>query len=374
MPASALLLGLVTSASAADCTAQLGKAESLAPGDVASAYAALIACDRKVAESNFLRFMVRATDTDALVDLYLKAIDADVWGPTWVALGKVPDYSARDEVAQRIGEVCAEHPKVVTFLQGAYSLRDVEFQQWDDGFGACADDKLWAWTENHVKNPPAKQFDEKYNSLVTIYVKRKRIDALPALAEGVVKAAGNDGPFDAMLAQVNEAAMPPLGGSTSAEDQQKVVTTLADVATKVDAQKARSVANALANAGAEGAAAKLLPVLFPERVQSGGSFLYGAATVEAGTCGGQKTAVLHYATVSEPGKRWSILGDLEAPMRALKPKLKDCEMESPWPVMHTPEPIKAASEGDAWAEAVVKEWAAKGYETKIQKEKGQTLP
>lgn len=370
-----LLLVATPGAFAADCAPLLAKVDALAPEAAAPAFAELLGCDKKVAESSFQRYLVRATDSDALVALVMNAVDAEVWNPVWTALSKIPSYEARDEVAQRVGEACTTHPRVVNFLQGAYfGLRDVEFQQWDDAYGACTDEKLWAWAEGQVKAPPAKQFDEKYNSLVAIYVKHKKAAALPALTEVVVKAAENNGPFDAMLAQMSEAVAPTMGGTTSPEDTLKLVDALSTVAQKVSLERARSVANTLANSGAEGAAAKLLPVLYPDRVQTGGAFLYAAASVEAGLCDGKKTAWLHYAVVTESGKRWSILGDLEGPLRAMKPKLKECTMEEPWPVFHSPEPIKSAADLEAWADARVKEWATKGYEVKGLKEKPVTLP
>lgn len=374
MPVLSLLLA-VSSAHAADCAAMVAKVDTLPPEAVAAAFGDLVGCDKKVAEASFMKYLVKATDSDALVALVMRAVDADVWNPVWTSLSKIPSYDARDEVAQRVGEACGEHPKVVNFLQGAYfGLRDVEFQQWDDAYGACADEKLWTWAEGQVKSPPPKQFDEKYNYLVSIYVKHKKIDALGPLVEGVVKAAGNNGPFDAMLAQMSEAIVPALGASVNPDDQARLVEALSKVAQQVDIERARSVANQLANSGAEGAAARLLPVLYPDRTQPGGTFLYGAAGVEAGMCDGKKVAVLHYASVTEPGKRWSILGDLEGPMRGMKARLKDCTLESPWPVFHSPEPVKTTADVDAWAEARVKEWAANGYDVKAQKEKAFALP
>lgn len=370
-----MLLLVASAAFGADCNALVARVDSLTAETVAAGFAELAACDRKTAEANYLKYLPKAADSDALTALTLAAVDAEVWNPVWTSLGKIDSYDARDEVAAAVGGACPEHPKVVKFLQGAYfGLRDVEFQQWDDAFGACTDAALWGWAEALVKAPPAKQFDEKYNSLVAIYVKHRKVEALPALAEGVVKAAGNNGPFDAMLSQMSEAAVTGMGGQATPENQQKLIESLTTVAQQVDQERSRAVAGVLANAGAEGAAAKLLPVLYPDRVQSGGAFLYAAATVEAGVCGGKKTAVLHYAPVTEPGKRWTILGDLEAPMRALKPKLKDCTMESPWPVFHSPEPIKSASDADSQADAWVAEWVQKGYEVKAAKEKAFTLP
>ena len=66
------------------------------------------------------------------------------------------------------------------------------------------------------------------------------------------------------------------------------------------------MANQLANSGADAAAAQLLPTLFPDRMQAGGSFLYAAVAVEAGECDGKKSAILHFANITEAGKRWAI--------------------------------------------------------------------
>jgi hypothetical protein len=81
---------------------------------------------------------------------------------------------------------------------------------------------------------------------------------------------------------------PDLGGQTTAEDQKKLEEALVSVATQVPADKSRSVANQLANSGSDAAAATLLPTLYPDRVQGGGGFLYGALAVEAGECDGNK--------------------------------------------------------------------------------------
>lgn len=371
----ASLLLAVSPASAASCDAMLAKVGSLAPEAVAGAYGDLLACDRKLAEANFNKYLEKATDADALVGLVVKAIDGDVWNPAWLALGKISSYDARDEVARRVGESCTTDTKVETFLQGAYSgLRNVEFTQWDDGLLACSSDKLWAWADGVVAAVPAKQFDEKYSSLVGIYVKHKRVDALPTLVAATTKAAEIGGPFDDLLQHMGDSVAPELGQDPDPEQQAKLVEALVSVAQKVPVEQARDVANQLANAGAEGPAASLLPKLYPDRVQGGGGFLYAVGAMEAGDCDGKKTAVLHYTTASEPGKRWTILGDLEPLMRASKAKLKGCTMEGPWPVMHSPEPIKSAAEADVWSAAIVKEWADKGYDVKTQKEKSVALP
>lgn len=376
MLTTALLLFALPNAHAGTCDAQLGKIAGLTAETVAAGFKDIVGCDRKVAEANFNRYLEKATDSDALLALMLTAVDGDVWNPAWGALSKISSYDARDEVATSVGGACVDHPKVVSFLQGAYfGLRDVDFSQWDDSFAACSDEKLWTWVEQQVANVPPKQFDEKYGKIVGIYTKHRRGDALPVLQAAAIKAAGNGGPFDDLLSRMSDAVQPELGRDMSAEDQQKLADAMVGVAQKVPAERAKSIASTLANAGAEGPAASLLPTLYPDRVQSGGGFLYAVGTIEAGTCGGKKTAVLHYTSASEPGKRYSILGDLEPLMRAAKPKLgKDCTVESPWPVMHSPEPIKAAGEAEAWSDSIAKEWASKGYDVKTQKEKAVALP
>ena len=39
------------------------------------------------------------------------------------------------------------------------------------------------------RNPPAKEFDEKYNTLMEIYIKSNRVKALPHLETAALKAA-----------------------------------------------------------------------------------------------------------------------------------------------------------------------------------------
>lgn len=366
---------LVSPASAGTCDAQLGQLGSLSAEAVPGAYGALISCDAKVAETNFTRYLEKATDSDALVGLVMAAIDGDVWTPAWSALSKVASYDARDEVARRVGESCNDHPKVTTFLQGSYAgLRNIDFLQWDDAFAACTNEKLWAWMDGKIQDPPAKAFDEKYGSLMGIYVKAKHMGALPALTAAAIKAGTGEGPFDDILQSMSVSAQTELGSAVDPAVQDQVVAAMVSVAGKVSVEHARGVASALANSGAEGPAASLLPTLYPDRVQADGGFLYAAGSIESGTCSGKKMAFLHYATATEPGKRWSILGDLEAPMRAVKPKLKDCEVESPWPVIHSPEPLASAGEAEAWATAQLKELTDKGYDAKVQKEKTVALP
>jgi hypothetical protein len=370
-----LLLTLVPSAHAGGCDAQLNKIGNLPPDGAASAFTDLAKCDPKVAEANFNRYLEKATDADAAGAVLSAAIEAEVWHPAWGALSKITSYEARDEVAQNIGASCADHPKVVSFLQGAYlGLRDVEFQQWDDAFAACTAEPLWTWVAKQVESPPAKQFDEKFTELMAIYVKHAHSAALPSLTTGALAAAKNNGPFDAIVAKMVESVTPDLGATVSPEDEAKLEEAMVNVANSASVDQAKSVAGQLANAGADAAAAKLLPKIFADRKQGNGTFLYGGAAIEAGDCGGKKNAIIHYAQVTDPGKRWSIAKDLEAPLRAVKPKLgKDCKVDGAWPVISSPEPVKAAGDIDAWVDSLEAQWTKDGYAVKTQKEKPVAL-
>ncbi len=368
-----MLLGSLLSLAApalAACDDKIAAVATLTPEQVAPAFSALVTCDAKIAEASFLKFLEKASDTEAVAALVQVAIDAKLWTPAWSVLSKIPDYDARDEVATTIGTACADHALTVTFLQGAYTLRDVEFKQWGDGYMACEDVKLWAWVEGKVKAPPSKEFDEKYMGLVNLFAKRGKVEALAAISAAAITAAGNGGPFNSLLEAMSNAVAPGLGGTISMDDQRRLEEALVAIAQQTGPAQAKGVATQLANSGAESAAASLLPALYPDRMQPGGKFLYGVASVESGTCSGQKSAVIHYTTLTEGGTHWSILSDIEAPMRAAKPKLKGCTTdEGGWPVIHTEEPMKSSGGAEDWAEERAKEWTEKGFDVKLQKEK-----
>ncbi len=368
----ASLVLTLSAAHAASCDKQIASVKGADSASVAAAYDSLASCDKVTAEASFNDALGKATDTDSLTALAHVAIDKELWKPMWGALGKISSYDARDEVARSVGGACADKPKVVAFLQGAYfGLRDIEFQQWDDAFIACEDAGLTEWMEKQVKSPPKKKFDEKFVNLMAIYIKKKHEDALPSLTLGAI-AAAEAGPYDAMLFKMGEAVQPDMGAEMTPEAQAKLETALVEVASQVGKDKAKAVASQLANNGSDAAAAKLLPVLYGS-VASGGVYTYGAASIEAGDCSGKKQVFLHYTSVSEPGKRWSILKDLEEPLRAAKPKLKGCTVESPWPVVHSPEPVKGNSGVEGWIKELETAWADKGYEVKTAKEKAITL-
>ena len=371
LPLMHLVLAFVGTASAGTCDPLVKKADTVKGEGVAAAYSALIKCDKKVAEDNFIRFMTSAGDAQSLVQLSLTAIDAEIWSPVWSMIGKISDYSARDEVASEVGTACMDHPQVVKFLQGAYfGLRETDFGQWDDAFRSCESPDLVTWMTQQVEAPPDKQFDEKFNTVVDVYAKRQGASALPSLTKGAIKAA-KAGPFDTMISAMESSVAPSLGEEMTADGRAALESSYVSVAQKVGSDKARAVADRLANSGSEEAAAKLLPAVYPDRVQAGGGFLYGGATFETADCKGTKTLVIHYASVTEAGKMWNILASAEAPLRGLKPKLDKCKPESadPWPTAVSPEPLKDAKAVQAWVTTLQKQWTDKGYTVTLKEEK-----
>jgi len=368
---------LSSSAWAGGCDATLNRIGSLTSDTVVAGFNELVKCDKKLAEANFNRYLEKATNPDVLVNLSMAAIDAEVWNPLWTTIGKIQSYEARDMITQRVGEACIEKPKIVNFLEGAYfGLRAIDFQQWDDAFNHCKDPALATWMEQQIQNTPKSTFDEKYDVLLALFVHERKAEALPFLTTAAIKAGKEGGPFNSLLAKMGECVAPELGGTMSPETQAKLEEALVTVAKQLPADMARSVAEQLANSGSEKAAAALLPAIYPDRVQGGGNFLYAAASIEAGDCGGKKSAVIHYTTVTEPGKRWTLQADLEEPMRKFKAKLKGCTTDGPWSIVYSPEPLKSSSEVDAWLQKIQQDWADahKDYKLAVKKEKGITLP
>ena len=373
MIATIALSLLLPTAHAGKCDSLLARAEKDKGAALAAAYGKLAACDKELAENHYKRFMASANDVESLVQLSAAAIDAEVWNPVWQQLDNISDYDVRDQVAEQIGSACASNDKIVPFLQGAYfGLKDIKFQQWSRAYEACDAEALATWLDGQVAKPPQRAYDEKFSALMTAYVDKKKAAALPTLAASAI-AAAEAGPYDAILMKMDEAVATDLGAELTTEDRQALESALIEVARAVSPDKARAVADRLATAGSQSAAAKLLPTIYPDRVQDG-AFLYGAASVEAGECKGVKTAILHVAEITEPGRRWLILEDSEAPMRAFKPKLKKCDAETgDWPVSVTPEPVASGKEIDAWAGELEAAWTEKGYEVKTAGEKAIAL-
>jgi hypothetical protein len=365
---------LASPAHAGKCDYLLRRADTYTGAKLVKAYAEAVRCDKVFAEQSYTRFMSSANDADTLVGLSMAALDANIWNPVWTQLSKIQSYDARDEIADRIGSSCLENERVVSFLQGAYfGLRGIDFQQWDDAFISCEAPGLDTWLTTQIENPPNRIFDEKYNALMTIFVAKLGSGALPSLATSAIKAAAA-GPYDAVLMQMDSAVAPELGDDISPENKAALEEALISVAKEVGSEKSRAVADRLATAGAHEAAAALLTSVYPDRVQSSGGFLYGAAAIERADCKGTKTAVIHHAEVNEAGKRWLILDEVKPALRQTKARLAKCTPEEgDWPVATTPEPVHNGKDVDAWLDVLEGQWAAREYTVKMQGEKDINL-
>lgn len=369
----ALFLLLYAGNAQAKCENLLQGLDGAAPDLLVSRYKQLIQCDNKTANQEFQRFMRASEEADTLVALSLTAIEANIWNPVWEMIGKLTSYEARDEVADRVGRSCANSPKVVAFLKGSYfALRDIEFGQWDDALVTCESTEFQDWLLEQVEKPPPKLYDDKWGTLMIALVRRMGTSSLPYLAKAGVTAAGNGGPLEAILTQMDASVAPELGEEMSPENRKLLEETLVGMARQISPDKAFAVADRLANSGSEPRAAELLPVVYPNRKIDGG-FLWGGASVELATCEGQKQAIVHIATIKEPGKRWIVLADSDAPLKAFKPRLK-CKADDPWPVIVSPEPLRSAGEISSFTLGVVKSWEEKGYVVKTRDEKEIVLP
>lgn len=368
--ASFLALLVPSAALAGSCDAIAKKASSTKGPELIGAFQELVSCDKVEAEAHYDAFMKASGDVGTLVDLSLVAIDAKVYTPVWNMMEKIPDYSARDEIAKGVGARCDDHAEVLTFLQGAYfGLRSVQFGQWDDALVTCETDALTKWLESLVADPPASSYDEKYATVVTAYIKRLGKGTLPVLQKAAIDAAKDGGPFSMIIEKMQSAVEPTeIGERMAPEDKKALEKALVEVANTVGPEQAALVADRLYNAGADAAAAGLLPRVYPDRVQADGKLLYGVAAIEV--C--EKEAVVHWAQVTEPSKRWSILSDVEAPARAFKPKLK-CTGGDPWTVVATGEPVASGADVQAWVDETVKQWAEKGLDVKTKEEKAFSL-
>lgn len=372
-----ILAALISSGPAeAACNSLVRRAAASSGTALGKNFAALARCSADEAEIQFDNLLPRAKTVDDLVTLSMSAIESDVWTPVWRVLSHdALDYDTRDQVAKTIGSNCTTNPKIVSFFKGAYfALRDLEFQQWDDGMVACMDPDWAAWLDQQATTPPQSIFDEKYNALLNVVTIRKGADAIPILQEAAIKGAAA-GPFNAILIQMEAAVQPGIGEPKSPENQARLEAALVNIASNVDRDKARSVADRLANSGANGSAAKLLATIYPDRSDSDGAFTYGATSIEKATCEGAKKLVLHIAKIEEPGARWIILNDVRAPMRALKPRLGKCAPEgAEWGVSTTPEPLASSKDMDLWVNSLEKHWTDKGYDVSVRKEKTIRLP
>jgi len=367
------LLALTLSSStaqAASCGGYLRAAQAARGNALGPAFSRLAKCDTGEAEAAFDSLLPNATTVNALVLLCRAAIEGDAWTPAWKVLShEALGWDVRDQVAEQIGAQCTSSPKIVAFLKGAYfGLRDIQFQQWDDALIGCQSDDLATWIATQTESPPDSMFDDKYNALMSVLVARQGVQALPHLGIAAKKAVAR-GPFDAILMQMEAAVQPGIGEPIRPEHKVALESTLVEIARTVPREKARTVADRLANAGSTEAAARLLPTVYPSRVKPNGTFEYGAASIERAKCDGEKKAVIHTATVIEPGRRWIILGDVREPLQAFKARLSKCTSEGDWAVTTTPEPVSNAKEITGWVDGLVEQWSGKGYEVTTRSEK-----
>lgn len=353
---------------ASACQELSAKMGEVSEDEAVATYQELLACDKKDAEGQFTMYLKAAGTLDNVVALSLAAIDGKVFMPVWRIFDGIKDYGMRDEVAQGIGAACGEHPGVVAFLRGGYyPLKGTEYARWKDGLIACTDPGLEEWIATSVSKPPEIPFDEKYQLMLDVWIGKKGAEALPAFVEAA-KAAAEKGPFDTLLTKMNEAVQPKgFGEEMSAADRDKLTAALVSVAEGVPTDKAVDVADKLFNAGAETEAAKLLPTIYKDVVQEDGRLLYGVAAIES--C--DKEAVLHWTTATDPGKRWSILGDAESTLRGYKARLK-CDAGE-WPVLATPTPMADEDAVKAWAEALGADLEKKNDKVKLRQEKAVVL-
>ncbi len=365
----AILLALWAPPAHASCDALVKRAATVSPDQVGPTFAELARCDAAVAAEHFDDFLRRSKDVDTLVSLVFAAVDHGVYEPLWSMLDKIPDVALRDQVAADVGANCSGHDRFVEFVQQAHArLGDRQFGMWREALRACEAPALVDWLEQASGSPPAVPYDEKYNVVTDVYVRRKRAEALPVLQRAAVAAGASGGPFSTILDRMNEAVRPEtFGAEIAPEDRARLEEALVEVAKQVPPELAAQVADRLYQAGAEEAAASLLPVVYADRVHGKGTLVYGVAAVES--C--ENVAVIHYAEVTEPGTRWSIVSDVQEPARAFKPRLK-CQSDEEWPVLTTPEPL-AKGGLDAWVAELESEWAGKGLSVKLREEKAIAL-
>jgi len=165
--AAATLLAMCwTSSANAKCESLVRNGARQSGAQLIRTYERLIRCDKDEAQNAYNVFMQQAGSggTEDLSALAMVAINSQIWNPVWEMIGKISDYNARDELAAIIGQKCTENESVVNFLQGAYfGLRDLDFKQWDDALISCTAPAFEEWLIHNVENPPAKQYDEKWD-------------------------------------------------------------------------------------------------------------------------------------------------------------------------------------------------------------------
>jgi hypothetical protein len=363
----AVALLIAPSAFAGSCDALVAKSTTAKGADAVKAWVDLNKCDKAVAETNFPAFMKASEDVDSLTLLALAAIDAKSYTPVWGMMDKLSDYSQRDLLAKGVGGACGDHAEVIPFLKAGYfALRSSQFGNWDDAVATCPSSELDRWLLELVQKPPSTAYDEKYKVVADIYVKRNHAKAIPALAIAGVTAAKGGGPVNALIDAMSVASEPDFDQPADPTAKPEFEKGLVEIAKASPPPLAAQIADRLNTGGSTAAAVSLLPVIYADKLKDG-KLTYGVAAIEI--C--DKEAVVHYAVVTDPVKRWSITSDIEPLVRStFKPKLK-CTSE--WPVLST-EPQAGADKIGPWADTVVQTYTAKGLTTKAKEEKAIALP
>lgn len=351
-----------SAALAGPCDAWVKKVDTATGEALLPAFQGLAACDPAAAKLAFPQAMLRAKDLETLAPLALAAIGVDGFVPVWEMMEKVP-YEHRTALAEQVGAACAAQPKVVAFLQGAYlGLKGTAFTVWGPAFQACTTEPFQAWLEVALADPPASVYNEKYNALVGAWVGAKGAAALPALEKAAVAAGAKGGPFATVLDAMARAVQPKsLRDAASATDQAALEAALVRVAKAVPTDAARAVADRLDSAGAEGAAASLLPALYPAGATPDGKVRWAAAAIEA--CDG--AAYVHTVTWTEAPTRLDLSEPAKAAWAGVKPKLA-CG-DAGWTYRVTPTPV-SADEAGAWVEGLVTELEGAGNKVKTKAE------
>ena len=365
----ALLITMTNPVYAADCNKLAAQGLTQSRDQAVATYQRLLTCNKSIAEANFNNYIKVSGDLDNLIALAISAIDADAFNPVWKMLDAVP-YENREDVAYGIGEYCATNAKLAPFLQGAYyALHGVGFSQWETALVNCDNDTVSDWVNTTVSAPPDTSFNPKYETMANVVVKRQGAEGLPTLENAAVAASKNGGPFSLLLGKMEDAVKPAeYGADLSPEDRKLLNDSLSRVAKQVTPEQAGAVADRLFNSGSEEAAAGLLSTVYAEKVQEDGTLLYGVAAIEQ--CDGR--AIVHWTTLSDPAKRWSILPAADSSAANFSAKLK-CVAPQPWPVVATPQPMSTKDDIEAWVEEISTPWEEKGNKVKQKKEKAIVL-
>lgn len=364
-PVALAALLVPTPALAGRCDTWLARADKTTGADLVTTYDKLAACDADLARTELVRFAKRATDLDTLLALGVRGVEADAFTGLWAVMDAIA-YDQREGLATGIGEACGEHPKVVTMLQAAYvALKGTEFAAWLPALAACETDAVDPWLDQVVLDPPASEYNGKYNAMLTAVVDRRGVSALDVLERAAVAAAA-EGPLNNVLDLMQRAIQPAsMREAADPANEEALAAALVRIAEQVAPEPARRVADRLYTAGREAQAAALLPRVYPDAVQPGGGVMWGGAAIEA--CDGK--AVVHWTTfVEAPPVHWAIQSVVEGPLRTAKPRLK-CD-DAAWPVRVPDAPFANGGAARAWADGIAAELAADGTKVKAVEDKG----